>query len=145
MATDADTHAQSHTEMQAETHAGTEPGMNPGSGSGPTEMDQPIVTHRPERNRFEVAVGGKRVGLAEYAEDHGRRIFFHTEVDDDHSGQGLAGTLIRRALDATREDGLRIVPVCPYVAAFVKRHHDWDDILERADREALAAVKQATR
>ena len=49
----------------------------------------------------------------------------------------------RQALDATREEGLRIVAVCPYVSAYVKRHHDWDDVLDRVDREALDAVRQA--
>ena len=34
------------------------------------------------------------------------------------------------------------VPVCPYVAAYVKRHHDWDDLLDRVDRQALDALRQ---
>lgn len=110
-----------------------------------TDPEAQAVTHNSRRSRFEIAVEGRRVGLAEYTEDDGRRIFFHTEVDDAYSGQGLAGALIRAALEATRAAGLRIVPVCPYVAAFVKRHHDWDDSLERVDPQALAAVKQATR
>lgn len=110
-----------------------------------TDAEAQAVTHNSRRSRFEIAVEGRRVGLAEYTEDDGRRIFFHTEVDDAYSGQGLAGALIRAALEATRAAGLRIVPVCPYVAAFVKRHHDWDDSLERVDPQALAAVKQATR
>ena len=41
----------------------------------------------------------------------------HTEVDEEFGGRGLATILVREALDATRAAGLRIVPVCPMVAA----------------------------
>ena len=107
-----------------------------------TDPGTQTVTQNRERGRFEIAVDGKRVGLARYVEDVGRRVFFHTEVDESFSGQGLAGVMVRQALDATREEGLRIVPVCPYVAAYVKRHHDWDDLLDRVDRGALDAVRR---
>ena len=50
--------------------------------------------------------------------------------------------MVRQALDSTRAEGLRIVAVCPYVAAYVKRHHDWDDVLDRVDREAVDAVRR---
>ncbi|HEY9495446.1 MAG TPA: GNAT family N-acetyltransferase [Intrasporangium sp.] len=107
-----------------------------------TDPDTQTVTQNRERGRFEIAVDGKRVGLARYVEDDGRRIFFHTEVDEAFSGEGLASVLVRQALDATREEGLRVIAVCPYVAAYVKRHHDWDDLLDRADRQALDALRQ---
>ena len=108
-----------------------------------TNPETQTVTQNRERGRFEIAVDGKRVGIALYAEEDGRRVFFHTEVDEAFAGQGLAGVMVRQALDATREEGLRIVAVCPYVSAYVKRHHDWDDVLDRVDREALDAVRQA--
>jgi predicted GNAT family acetyltransferase len=110
----------------------------------PTATDEPVVSHNRDRGRFEIAVDGQRAGVAMYAEVGGRRTFFHTEVDDAYSGRGLAAVLVRQALDATRADGLEVVAVCPYVAAFVKRHHDWDDIIEPASRTDLEAVRAAT-
>lgn len=119
------------------------PGRDPAaSASGGTA---PVVTHNRAQSRFEVAVAGTRAGAAEYTDEAGRRIFFHTEVDDAYAGQGLAGVLVRQALDATRADGLRVVPVCPYVARYVQGHHDWDDLVDPVDARALDAVRQATR
>ena len=50
---------------------------------------------------------------------------------------------MREALDATRTDGLRIVPVCPYVKKFVQTHHDWDDIVDAVTPAALQAIRRA--
>lgn len=115
--------------------AGTPDAATPDAGTQ-------TVTKQADRSRFEIAVGGARAGFAQYVDDNGRRIFFHTVIDDAHSGQGLAGVLVREALDATQEEGLRIIAVCPYVAKYVGRHHDWDDSVDRVDRAALAAVQQ---
>lgn len=117
----------------------TDPAASPSGGTAP------IVTHNRAQSRFEIAVADARAGAAEYTDEAGRRIFFHTEVADAHAGQGLAGVLVRQALDMTRAEGLRVVPVCPYVARYVQRHHDWDDIVDPVDDRALDAVRQATR
>lgn len=92
------------------------------------DRDDVSVRHVPERRRFELLVGGTVIGAAHYvphdAPSGGQRIFFHTVVDDEYSGQGLGGRLVTAALDDTVAAGLAIVPVCPYVAAFLKRHAD---------------------
>lgn len=106
-----------------------------------SESAETIAVHRrtaPER--FEIQVGDTVAGFAQFIDAAGRRIFFHTEIDDAFGGRGLAAVVVGEALDATRADGLRIVPVCPFVAAFVRRHHDWDDLLDPVDPAALAAI-----
>ena len=60
----------------------------------------------------------------------GERIFTHTEVDDAFEGRGLATILIGEALQATRDAGLRIVAVCPMVAAYIDKHHEFDDVVD---------------
>jgi len=57
-------------------------------------------------------------------------VFTHTEVDDDYEGRGLATILIEQALRETRDAGLRIVPKCPTVAAYVKKHGEYSDIVD---------------
>ncbi|WP_433671782.1 GNAT family N-acetyltransferase [Nocardia sp. CA-136227] len=92
---------------------------------------------------FGIKVGETRAGLTAYV-DHGRqRIFFHTEIDDAYAGQGLASKLISAALTATRAAGRRIVPVCPFVKAYVEKHHDFDDILDPVTTEAVTTVESA--
>ncbi len=85
--------------------------------------------------RFEITVDDKLAGVAEYIEETGHRTFVHTEVNDEFSGRGLAGVLVRAALDATREDGLRIRATCPYVVKFLGEHHDWDDLVDSGTTE----------
>jgi hypothetical protein len=86
-----------------------------------------------ESDRFSIAVDGQAVGFTEYADRDGQRIFPHTEVADEFGGRGLATILVKEALEATRDAGLRIVAVCPLVAAFVKRHHEFDDVVDPVD------------
>ena len=89
------------------------------------------VTQEPDR--FSIAVDGQQVGFTEYADRDGQRIFPHTEVRYEFEGRGLATILVGEALQATRDAGLRIVAVCPLVAAFVKKHHEFDDVVDPVD------------
>jgi predicted GNAT family acetyltransferase len=84
------------------------------------------VRNNPERSRFEVLDGGIVVGKAAYV-DHGstERIFYHTVVDEEYGGQGLGARLAADALDGTVAQGLRIVPVCPYISKYLKRHLEY--------------------
>jgi hypothetical protein len=83
-----------------------------------------------EKDRFTIGVEGRTVGFTEFADRDGQRIFTHTEVDDDFEGRGLATILIGEALQATRDGGLRIVPVCPMVANYVEKHDEYSDVVD---------------
>ncbi len=98
-----------------------------------------------ERNHFEITVDGEHAGLVQYVEEGGQRIFIHTEVDDKFAGQGLAGTLVRQALDATRAEGLRIAATCPYVTKFLAKNHDWDDVVDKVTAHTWDVIEDATR
>ena len=88
------------------------------------------VTVATEPDRYTIAVEGKDVGKAEYTDRDGQRIFTHTEVDKSYEGRGLATILIAQALEETRGAGLRIVPRCPMVAAYVSKHDEYRDIVD---------------
>jgi len=88
-----------------------------------------------ESDRFSVAVAGHRVGFVEFTDRGSQRIFTHTEVADEYGGRGLASILLDEALRATRDAGLRIVAVCPMVAGFVDKHHDFADVVDPASRD----------
>ena len=94
-------------------------------------MDTPEIVHVAARHRFEIRLGRSVIGKSYYRAEEGRRVFTHTEVEPDYQGHGLATQLIEHALTNTREAGLRIVAQCPTVAAYVERHPEFDDIVDR--------------
>ncbi|WP_344680260.1 GNAT family N-acetyltransferase [Saccharopolyspora taberi] len=99
------------------------------------------VTNASGRHRYEISVEGELAGFTEYVDRDGQRIFYHTEVDPGFAGQGLGGVLVAEALAGTRAAGMRVVPVCPFVARYVGRHHDFDDLLDPVTPEVLAVVE----
>lgn len=83
--------------------------------------------------RFTIDVDGQTVGLAEYADRDGQRVFTHTEVESEYEGRGLATILVGEALEQTRDAGLHIVPVCKLVANYVEKHDEYADIVDPVD------------
>lgn len=103
------------------------------------------VREDPDRHRFDILVGGRQAGFSLYTtvseDDADQRIFYHTVIDDAFGGRGLAGVLTRGALAASVEQGKRIVPVCPYVARWVRGHDDFADSVDRVKSVHLEAVR----
>ncbi|MET0475213.1 MAG: GNAT family N-acetyltransferase [Mycobacterium sp.] len=99
------------------------------------------VTVTLEDGRFTVAVDGKTVGLTAFANRDGQRIFYHTEVDEAFGGRGLATIVIAEALAATRAEGLRIVPVCPSVVSYVKKHPEYGPVVDRPTKAILDSLQ----
>jgi predicted GNAT family acetyltransferase len=93
------------------------------------------------KGKYTIAVDGDTVGLAAVADRGNQRVFYHTEVDERFGGRGLATILVAEALERTRADGKRVVPVCPMVAAFIKKHSEFSDITDRATPELLRWVE----
>ncbi|MFB7447731.1 GNAT family N-acetyltransferase [Streptomyces sp. NPDC057027] len=97
----------------------------------------PVVRRVDARHRYEILVDGERAGLTAYRDRDDRRVFFHTEVGEAYAGRGLASILIEQALTDVRASGMRIVPVCPYVAKFLKKHDEFADITDPVTPEVL--------
>lgn len=80
------------------------------------------------RSRYELDAG-EAVAFAAYERREGRLVFTHTEVPEALSGRGIGSALARGALDDVRASGLRVVPLCPFIAAFIERHPDYRDLV----------------
>ncbi len=91
------------------------------------------VTDNREKNRFEIDLGGE-TAIAEYLLPAGTIIFSHTEVPEGHEGQGIGKALIRAGLASARERGLKVVPLCPFFAAYMKKNAAEHDLLDPAWR-----------
>lgn len=87
------------------------------------------VADAAERSRYEARAGDQVAGFAEYTLDGDRIIFTHTEVDDAFEGQGVGGSLARGALDDARARGLKVVPLCPFIKGWIRRHRDYADLI----------------
>lgn len=92
--------------------------------------DQRItVADRPERGQYEIESDGQRVGLLSYQLADGVITHRHTEIDPAVGRRGLGSTLVRFALDDARARGLRVIPRCPFVAVFIVRHPEYEDLV----------------
>lgn len=87
-------------------------------------MENVQVQHYPDRRRFEILVGTYRAVL-EYLQPGGRIIFTHTEVPEALEGQGLGSKLAQTGLEYARSKSLRVMPLCPFVAEYIRRHPEY--------------------
>lgn len=94
-----------------------------------TEENVTITLDR-EAHRFVLESDGIAAGVIQFTDDGTNWRLDHTVVDDQWEGRGFGSMLARAALDGAREEGRGVIPRCSFVAAYVKRHHDWDDILQ---------------
>ena len=107
----------------------------------PTDKTGAEATVSAAEGKYTIAVDGETVGLAAVADHGNQRVFYHTEVDERFGGRGLATILVAKALGAPRGDGKRVVPLCPMVAAFIKKHPEFNDITDKATPELLRWVE----
>jgi predicted GNAT family acetyltransferase len=90
---------------------------------------QPHVTDNPRASRYELWLGTTRAGLIEYRSEPGVVVLVHTEIDPAFEGQGLGQRLVAGALEDLRARGLKLVPQCPFVRAYLRRHPDRADLI----------------
>ena len=86
------------------------------------------VVDNPGKSRFELEEQGL-VAFADYRLQGDRRVIPHVEAPPALRGTGAAGRLMAGMLAAVRERGLKVVPVCPYAAAYIQRHAEYQDLL----------------
>ena len=84
-------------------------------------LDELKVTHNPAENRFETWINDQLSKL-DYIEDGGTIVMTHVGVDPEHRGAGVAGKITEVALTYAREKSLRVVPMCSYVATYIRRN-----------------------
>lgn len=105
--------------------------------SGETH-DAMTVHDVPEQQRYEAKIG-REAAFIDYALEGDTIDLIHTEVPVGLEGQGIAGNLARFALDDARRRGLRVIPSCPYIAVYLRRHPEYQDIVVPESRD----LKQA--
>jgi len=94
--------------------------------------EAPMVVDNPERSQFQIDLGNGEFAYAKYNLLPGAIRFYHTVVPESHGGQGLGTALIKAGLAAARERGLKVIPICPFFQAYLKKHPDEQDIVDPA-------------
>lgn len=87
------------------------------------------VRDKPEELRYEIEVDGEVAGFIAYRRGEGVITLVHTDVDPKWEGEGVGSELVRGALDDLRARGLRVRPLCPFVAEFIERHPEYADLV----------------
>jgi predicted GNAT family acetyltransferase len=99
-------------------------------------LEAVIITNNEEAQRFEAQLGGLHA-LLTYRRFPGRIVFNHIEVPPPLESKGLAAKLAHTALDFARANHVRVVPLCPYISAFIRKHGEYDDLVSADDLQKL--------
>jgi uncharacterized protein len=87
------------------------------------------VADNAAKRRYEILVDGEVAGASYYQDGEGVRVLTHTEVGEEWEGQGVGSRLIAGALDEIRARGLSVRPICPFAAAYIERHPEYQDLV----------------
>ena len=90
--------------------------------------DDITVTNNTAQNRFEV-IFGEQVAMVEYILTSRNITFTHTEVPRELEGQGIASQMARTALEYARDHDLKVIPLCPFVGSYIRRHREYQPLV----------------
>jgi len=93
-------------------------------------LDELEINHNPAKNRFETWIDGELSKL-DYSEDRDTIVMMHVGVHPTHRGQGVAGKITRAALEYARGKSLRVIPMCSYVGAYIRRNPEYVDLTKQ--------------
>jgi hypothetical protein len=82
----------------------------------------PELVHNEAQSRYELRRDGEVAAMAQYRLEGNAVRFIHTEVDDRFEGQGLGSRIAAFALDDVKTRGLKAIPQCKFIAAYIARH-----------------------
>ncbi|TCB96000.1 N-acetyltransferase [Micromonospora zingiberis] len=88
-----------------------------------------LVEENSAKHRYEILVDDALAGFTAYLPRGEVLVFTHTEVDPNFQNMGVGSALMRGTLDQVRAQGQRVVPQCPFMAAFIERHPEYADLV----------------
>ena len=95
-------------------------------------MDNPqsdvMVRHNPMAGRFEARVDGE-LCVADYVRRDHAIVMTHTFVPPALRSRGIAEKMVRSALEYAQSESLQVVPACSYVAAYIRRHPEFQALV----------------
>lgn len=92
------------------------------------ELDSLSVRNNEPEKRFEIELDGE-LALLEYIRAGKNITYTHTEVPKAMEGKGIGGKLARYALEFARDNDLKVIPICPFVTAYLRRHPEYHPLV----------------
>jgi len=92
------------------------------------------VTHSKDERRFETWIDGYLSKL-DYIQDGKNFVITHVGVSPELRGQGIAGKIVQVSLEYAKEKSLRVVPMCSYAAAYIRRHPEYAKLTKQQAEE----------
>jgi predicted GNAT family acetyltransferase len=86
------------------------------------------VIHNETEDQFEIHIE-QLTGVSKYRLQGNIISFYHVEVPPEWEGQGIGGLLAKASLDYAREKSFKVIPACPFVAAYIRRHPEYQSLL----------------
>jgi uncharacterized protein len=102
-------------------------------------MDNINLADNVAAHRFELRLGEVVAARSEYNLLKDALMFTHTEVLPEYEGRGFGSVLAKFALDEVRRRGLHAIPVCPFIASYIRRHAEYQDLVTENNRRAFNA------
>lgn len=93
-------------------------------------MENIQVENNQAKNQFEADLDGKTALIKYKKEADGTLNLFHTEVPAEFEGRGVGAQLVKDALEQIKAERLKIIPSCAFVAAYIKRHPAYQDLVK---------------
>jgi predicted GNAT family acetyltransferase len=94
------------------------------------ELDKLEVIHNPAESRFETWVDGQLAKL-DYSEDGNTIVMMHVGVPYEFRGHGVAGVITKAGLEYAKAKSLRVIPMCSYVAAYIRRNPQYIPLVNK--------------
>ena len=94
------------------------------------------VRNNEAESQFEWTADGETAVLT-YKLKPGSIVFVHTGVPEKLRGQHIAGKLVSAGLEFARQKGLSVIPLCPFVAGYLKKHQQYLDLVQKEYREGV--------
>jgi len=94
------------------------------------DLEKLEIIHNEAENRFETWIDNQLSKL-DYMQDGDTIVMTHVGVYPEHRGQGIAGKLTQVALEYAKERSFRVIPMCPYIAAYIRRNTWYEDLTKQ--------------
>ena len=94
------------------------------------DLEKLEIIHNEAENRFETWIDNQLSKL-DYMQDGDTIVMTHVGVYPEHRGQGIAGKLTQVALEYAKERSFRVIPMCPYIAACIRRNTRYEDLTKQ--------------